>query len=70
MTCKQIGDNAPGTCDSMIMAETAEEMGAKGSAHAAEAHPELKERMSHLSPDERKAWSEGLKQRFDAEPEM
>ena len=70
MTCAQIGDNAPGTCDFVIEAESAQEMGAKGSAHAAAAHPELNAKMATLTDEDKKKWSEGLQQRFDAAPEM
>jgi hypothetical protein len=70
MTCAQIGDNAPGTCDMVFQAETAKEIGAQASAHAAAAHPGLKERMAQMTDEDKKKWAEGLQQRFDAAPEV
>ena len=70
MTCKEMG----GTCDLEIQGETMEEMMENGKKHVHEgtdeAHQAIVKQMEAMSEEEKTAWTEGFKAKFDAAEEV
>jgi len=69
MTCKEMG----GTCDMEIQGETAEEMMENGKSHVHgqmdEGHQNIVKQMEAMSEEEKAAWTQEFKGKFDSAEE-
>ncbi len=69
-TCAQMGNNMPGTCQTMIQVNTAEEMGKNGMAHVQQNPPDIVEQMKDMTDEDRAKWMADFQVKFDAMPDM
>ena len=57
-----------GPCDTTVSGNTADELMANGMVHLNDAHPEIAEDMSKMTPEQLETMTKDLHAKFDAAP--
>ena len=70
MTCAQMGNNMPNTCQTMIQGGTPEEMSKNGMDHVKANHPEMAAEIMKMSKEDMDKWMVGFTAQFNALADM